>query len=256
MGLNISQFSRAITQMSAGEAVRIISSVLLLSVLTRVFSMYEFGIYRFILAIIGYGTIFALPGMVESMAQSVSKGFNSSLYWAAKYRFYGSLIFSVLVFGTIPVLYFLDKNSLIPYFLLMGIFFPFLKSFSDYSYFLQVKSKYRFGSFLISMYHVAISSSVVISAVLSKSLLITLTTYMLFSSLFSYLAFQFVRRRFTDKTEIEDPELYDFGMKLTSLVLSKFYELDMLHCFQKEFSGAPANSFIASGLAIHPATQF
>lgn len=174
----------------------------------------SYGIYKYVLSIIGILAIIALPGINISLARSIARGFEGSYFKALKIKFKWSLI--GLICGLfISGYYFFINNKIVGICLLTGsLAFPLLNGVLIYGPYLQGKKSFRKLSVYNSLYSIFLTFSLIIALLITKKVLFTIIVYFCASVIIQLIIFKQVFRyaALNDKTE---EETISFGKHLS-----------------------------------------
>ena len=211
-GMDIFYFAKSGFWMSLFNIAQILLSMIVSVCLARFLLPSDYGAYKFILSIFGVVAIFSLPGMNTAMAQSISRGFDSSFKKGIKERFKYSFLGSVaLIFVTLYLYKTLPSNFWV-YFIFLSIIFPFFYSFEFNSYFIgkeKFKLLAKYSIIKLSVY----SGSVLIALFLFKNLFWILFAHIFSISLICFLvSYKQIKKV---KGEKQDKDVIPYGKKLT-----------------------------------------
>lgn len=156
-------------------------SFVLLYIFANFLTQETFGIYKYILSLVGSLSFVTLTGLNSAVVQAVAKtGNNGILPYAVKLQLKWNFVFT-LVTGAAGGYYFLNGNQTLAYTLwLMAIAFPFDILLNTYGPFLVGKKDFKRGTLYGSTTNIVHVSALIIAALFSDNVLILLAVYILF----------------------------------------------------------------------------
>ncbi len=173
-----------------------------------------YGTYRYILALYSLVAISALPGIETSVAQSVARGYDSSLVRGAKTRFKWGLLgaFGCMLYAG----YLYTQGSMIMghLFILMGISLPFMESLSLYANFLNAKGQFRTSAIIDICTQLVSTTALVATLFLTKNIVVILAAYFIPYLICRGVAMIFVVRARAKESEY-DEGLNSYGRSMT-----------------------------------------
>ena len=196
-----------------------ISSVifgLLLSIsLTRFLSKEVYGLYSYIMSILGILTIFTLPGMNTAIVQAVAKGYDGVFIKGTKERLKWSTISSSILF-IMGIYYYVNKSQIIAKCLLFSSFiFPFYQATDTFQALLVGKKKFDMLAKYQSIIQVIPTIVIIIIIYYLRDLLIVIATYLVLISILKIIFF-FKSKKLIKNINI-DLTSFSFGRHLTFL---------------------------------------
>ena len=180
-----------------------------------------FGTFQYITSTIGIVAIFSLPAMEGTLTRAIAKGKEGMVVLCAKVKLKWSMIGSLISLG-ISSWYFIHQNHLLAFgFLLGALFMPLTRVFNLGLSFWQGKKKFD----IFSKYKIFINLSetvfIIVPILLTKNLVIVLTSYFVSRSLFRGIVY-FKTLRKTENSK-QDKETIPFGKHITLMSsLNKF----------------------------------
>ncbi|MEK7135014.1 MAG: hypothetical protein AAB735_01205, partial [Patescibacteria group bacterium] len=168
----------------------------------------------YILAWISVLGIFALPGMDKAVIQSVSNGFESSLFLGLKKKIrYGALgTLATLILGAY---YFYNGNQILAWAFFVGaVFIPFVNSFQIYNAFLLGKKYFKTQTLYLILSQLFIALTLITAIFLTQNIVYLVGIYLL-ANLIPSLIFFFKTRLLTKLTGPEDPGITSFAKHLS-----------------------------------------
>ncbi len=163
-------------------------------VLARQFSRYTFGEYNLVFSLLGMLSIFSLPGMMDSILNSVVRGLDKSFIEGTRLRFKASF-FSIPLILILAGFYFYQQQPTISLLLLLSLpIFPFYYSFKTYNVFLIGKEK--FSKLLVTASFTAMIAAVTVitSILIFRKIYITFLSFLLINSFLDLFFYFYVKR--------------------------------------------------------------
>ncbi len=173
----------------------------------------SYGLYKYVLSIIGIIVITALPGMNGSLARSIVRGYEGSVKKVIKTKFKWSIIGVMIGLG-ISMYYFYNENTVLGIsFLIAGILSPITSSFVYGPYF-EAKKMFKQAAIYSSISQILIAGLIIATLLFSPNVISLILVYFvslfLIQLTFFYLVFK--KNKLNDK---EDPEVISLGKHLS-----------------------------------------
>ncbi|MBU2524851.1 oligosaccharide flippase family protein [Patescibacteria group bacterium] len=144
IGLDLPYFVKNGFWLSLGHGVDTIKGVVLSVVFTNFLSKSIYGEYNLYLSILGILTIFALPGMNQSIIQAVSRGYDGTYFKAIITKAKWSILGTIALIGIAIYFYFFKSDAQISISLIMlAVIFPLYAISETYQEFFAGKKKFR-----------------------------------------------------------------------------------------------------------------
>lgn len=239
LSLDVRYFSKNSFLLFLRQVVMGLGGFALTFVLARQFSKYTFGEYNLTLALLGILSIFSLPGMMDSILNSVIRGFDKSLVEGTKLRLKSSFL-SIPVMLALAYFYFYNQQSTVSLLLLLAApIFPLFYSFKTYNVFLIAKEKF-FDLFIVAFITSIITASAVISTTLIfKKIYLTFLSFILINSLLD-VAFYFGIKKDIKKGAKKDLGMRKFGYFISFTVIVSLIVNNLDKAILSFFSGFSA----------------
>ncbi len=235
--------------MTFGQVISSILSLAVIIAFANLLPKETYGLYRYILSIVGLLGVFTLTGMNSAVTQAVAGGDSGALITSVKYQLKWNLLM-VVAFFTLGGYYLFngDQNMGVSL-LILGIFVPSTLALNTYGSYLEGVKNFKIASissiistivYVVGMLLVIYSSGEVIWLVIAYSLSTFLTT------LYFYL---YVLRRFKPVSN-PDTEALKYGKELTFIgfiapIASQADKITLAH-----FWGAAALASYSLALAV------
>lgn len=173
-----------------------------------------YGTYRYILALYSLVAISALPGLETSVAQSVARGYDSSLKSAMRSRFRWGLLGTFGCFVYAAYLFAHGSPVMAYLFIVMGAAIPFMESFALIANFLNAKREFKLSSFLDIGMQMVSTISLITTMVFTKNVVLILLAYFIPYIVCRLVAFVYISYTKTKESGI-DPGLHSYGRSMT-----------------------------------------
>jgi O-antigen/teichoic acid export membrane protein len=176
------------------------------------------GSYQFIISLFSLLSIFSLPGIKDSMLQSISNDYDSSLIIGTAYMIKYSLIgILILIIFSLYVLVFKNNFYLGYSILISSIFFPFFYTLDNYKIFLNAKKEFKKEFFYTSLTEVTKLIFVIfILLVFKNNFIIFICAFFVIQLIFYIIFFIKCKNRINNMVNI-DKDLFSYGWFLNKL---------------------------------------
>ena len=219
-----------------GQIFSAVSALILSVVFANILSPQLFGTYRYVLAMFAILTIPSLGGINTSVIGAVTRGFDGTLPAAVKIKFRWSALGSLGSLG-IAVYYLLQSNSeLASAFLILGIFLPFMESFSLFDSYLQGKKDFRLSSIFNTTGQVVSVVSLTATVLLTDKLFLIILAYLLPWSISRFVFYKILNKKITNPSVESDSLTFGKHLSVMGIIATIANYLDKLVLFN--FIGA------------------
>ena len=234
--------------LTAGNIIASAASFVLAIAFGNLLSKETYGIYKYILSILGLLVIANLPGMETSVARSVAQSrdgsFFDSLKAKIKWGFLGGLASLVLS----AYYYSNQNNTLALCFLIAAVFVPFMDSLQIYQAILNGKKLFKDSAKYTALGQIAVAGAMIIALLLTKNIFLIIVAYLLSSTLSRYIFLKITVSK-TKLNKTKDPAAVPFGIHLTlmnvvGMIADQLDKIIMWH-----FLGAAALAVYSFALA-------
>lgn len=200
--------------LTLGQVISSASSFLLAIAFANLLPKETYGIYRYILSIVGILSIPTLSGMNTTVTQAVARKYEGSIIPALKMKIYWGALGSLAGLILAGYYYFQGNATLAISFLVVSAFMPFMDSFTLYDSLLSGKKLFRISTNygIISQ----IISAVVLVSVLffTKNLFLILLAYFLTWTITRFIFLKITLKKFP-LNQNEDPKTLSYGKHLS-----------------------------------------
>ena len=213
----------------ASAGIAFISSLFFANIVSK--DLY--GSYKFIIASTSILATFSLSGMGSVVTQGVARGFEGILDKAVRTTLrFGTIIF-ISALG-LSIYYFLNKNYVLGFSMLIaGISLPFNQAYSLAGSYLLGKKEFKKVTVTNTASQFLTTTAVIISAITTKNLLITVATYFVFNTLTTIWVYIYTKRKF-NINDTQDHTLIPYGKHLSLMstfgtIANQFDKLLVFH---------------------------
>lgn len=219
--------------LSTGQFVSSASALITSIVFANLLAPEIFGIYKYIISIMGLLAITTLAGMDSAITQAVSRGFEGTLVPAIKTKMKWGLLgsgFSILI----AIYYYIAGNTTISLsFAVVALFMPFIESFDMYNSLLLGKKYFHTQTIYNSIKKIISLIAIILTVWLSKNIYLILFVY-LSSIILPNLYFLLKTVRSYKKNENIDKDAIPYGKRLSAIYILSLIttELDKILVFQ------------------------
>jgi len=238
--------------LTLGQVVSSGSSFFLAIAFANLLPKETYGVYKYVISILGILSIPTLLGISPAITQAVARGYDGSLIPAVKTKIYWGLLGSLASIILAGYYYLQSNNILAVAFLISSIFLPFMDAFSIYESFLQGKK--LFGTFTKFNIISQITAVVLMLGTLffTKNVLLLLFTYFLSWIIIRFIFFKYSLKKI-NANQNQDTNTISYGkhlslMGIVSTIANGFDKLLIFH-----YLGAPEVAIYS--IAIAPVEQ-
>jgi O-antigen/teichoic acid export membrane protein len=216
-----------------GQGFASIAALVLSIAFANLLSKDVYGIYKYILSIIGTLSIASLSGIDVALVQAIARNYEGGFIKGLKKKIAWGFIGSIIGFG-IGIYYFIQANNLLGYGIIIGcLFFPFMNAFRLYGSVLNGKKLFKAYSLYNVITQTGAASLLILTLFYTKNLLIILSVYFLANTLFNLLFLFFTWKKYPLNGN-EDPETGPYAMHLSAMDIINTIsgQLDKILVFQ------------------------
>ncbi len=216
-GIDLKYFLSGSYWTSIPNALEAISKLLVAVIFTRAVTPEIYGEYRFYMSILLTLVIFALPGMGDSIVQSVARKYYRSFIDGTRAMIKFSILGSLVFLAITIYFYVTGRTNLSIYFLLTSAFFPTLFSFRNYSSFLLGLEEYKKQAKYYSAQIIVMNLFFILAIALTRNLTIIILTYLVAGTVTNFIIYSMVKKEYAKeiKQSKKDPELIKYGKHLS-----------------------------------------
>ncbi|MEX1014867.1 MAG: oligosaccharide flippase family protein [Candidatus Paceibacterota bacterium] len=191
----------------------IIISFLLMVAFANWLPQEEFGIYQFVLSVVGILTVFSLPGINTSLTKSIAKNKEGALKEVFKTKIKWGLLGSLVIF-CVSAWYFLNGNNILGLsFFMAGIFFSPNKAFEIFSAYWNGKKRFDMYS-KYSIYSGTLATLLLIGTIyITDNVALIITAFFGGYAIFNFI-FYWLTQKQVENSET-DVETVPYGKSLT-----------------------------------------
>src|SRR3989344_3221294 len=204
--------------LTLGQNVSAASSFILAIAFANLLPKETFGLYKYVLSIVGILAISTLPGINTAIIQAVARGYEGSFMPSLKTKIQFGFLGGLLSLFLALYYYLNDNNNLALLFMIPGFFIPFMDSLSLYNYFLQGQKNFRSSTIYGIVSFTGVSVFLILVLFVTKNIFLITLAYFLLWTLFRLFFLIVTLRRFPPKEE-KTEETISYGKHLTLMDL-------------------------------------
>ncbi|MDD5626957.1 MAG: oligosaccharide flippase family protein [Patescibacteria group bacterium] len=200
--------------LTAEQVITSLAGILLAVAFANLLPKETYGVYRYVLSLVGILSVFSLSGMNTAIVRAVARGYEGVLAPAFKTRLRWGAAGGILSLG-LAGFYFLNNNlTLVFCFLVAAAFLPFMDSLTVYESFFEGKKLFKTRAlYNISIRIVATLASVA-TLVLTQNLFFILLVYFCLYTFLRLICFWMTIRKSSFKPK-QDLETISYGKHLS-----------------------------------------
>ncbi len=209
----------------------------------------EYGVYRYVLSLVGIISSFSLSGFGPAVSRAVAKGFDGSYLRGVKIILKWDIILVVITLGC-AIYYYAQQNYILGTSLVIAaLFTPFLDGFELSQAFLQGKKDFRASSTFQVIRSIIASAGLIITLFLTQNPIIIVVVYYTLHTLATGLNFLYTVTRYKPNSS-EEGHTIRLGNHMTvmNLMASVADRIDSILVFH--YFGAAQLAMYAFSLAI------
>ncbi len=210
-----------------------------------------YGLYKYVLSILGILSVFTLSGMTQATIRAVARGKDKILKSAAYFQLRWSFPF-IIITNSVALYYWLRGNHIISISLfILSLSTPLIQSFDAYAAFLTGKKDFRLSTILDSLGGTISSLGLVIALFFTKNLLVIIAAYAILNVAATIIPYWITARKYKSSDQEElDRETITYGTSLSFLSAAGVLvqQLDKVLIFKFAGSVELATYAIASAL--------
>lgn len=208
-----------------------------------------YGIYRYVISLVGVFGVSSLQGMGMAVIQAAARGQDGIILPALKTKIKFGLIGSLASFG-LAAYYALQNNlTLALSFIIVAGSVPFLNSLAIYISFLEGKKLFKKIATYEAIGQTIVSISLIIGLLITNNLLVILTIFLSSWILVRFIFLKQTLKAFPSKPDNFDPETISYGkhVSIPGILATLFGSIDNIILFH--FLGAAQLAIYSFALA-------
>ncbi len=202
------------TWLTIGQIVATASSFFMAIFFANFLSKETYGLYTYILSLVGILAIPTLSGMATATVQAVARGYEGSLVSAVKTKIKWGLLGTVASLVLAGYYYFSGNAILAISFLIVAGFLPLMEAFSLYDALLQGRKLFDVSVKFYVINQVIATISLIAAVFFTKNLFLILFAYFLPWALIRFIYFRIILKKFSPNQN-QDPQATSYGKHLT-----------------------------------------
>jgi len=216
LGLDLKYFVSGGFWKTIGTATTNILAAFLMIAFANFLPKETYGLYRYILSLIGILTMFSLTGMNVSVTQAVAAGNEGALKASVKYQLKWNLLM-IFASWTLAAYYLLQQNTDISIALfILGFITPFTYTFNTYGAYLEGKKDFKRKSIFLIWSSIIYVAGMLPAIYFGKKMLWLIAAYAI-TSFLSNLIFYIKTLKIYNPPKNKSPEAITYGRHLTYL---------------------------------------
>lgn len=216
-----------------GNGLSSLASLGLVYVFGNFISQHDYGIYQYVISIIGVISTITMPGINTAVIKAIADGSDMTFIDGLKTKIRWG-VFASAISLLIAIYYTINNDIVLSFsFFIISIFIPFFESFTIYSSFLEGKKDFKKSaiySFLISFVRVIVMIGVIL---ITKNIIIIIASYITITTIIRGVATFIVIQKINKKTNT-DKEIIKYGkhLSLMRIISGGISSLDNILLFQ------------------------
>lgn len=198
----------------AGHIVSVLSGLLLSIAFANLLPVETYGVYKYILSLIGLLSIPTLAGVTTALTQAVAKNFEGTLMPAIKVRIKWGLLGGLASLILSGYYYFNGNYALTISFLITGVFLPFMDPLNTYVSYLSGKKLFKTATKYNLITQTAIALITISVLYLTNNLFLIIFTYFASRTLINSILLKFTLIKYKPNDQTSD-EAIAYGKHLT-----------------------------------------
>jgi len=200
--------------LTLGQMVSVLAALLLSVAFANLLPKDTFGLYRYVLSVVGLLTIPTLSGMNTAVIQAVARRHEGVVLSALKTKIRWGLLGGLASIFLSGYYYFSNNPTLTICFLIAAVFLPFMDSFTLYGAFLEgkklfdISTKYKIFTQIVSVV------TLIITLFLTKDIFFVLFAYFIPYTLFRFVFLKITLKKFFPNQQ-KDPQTIPYGKHLS-----------------------------------------
>ena len=200
--------------LTLGQIVSSASSFLLAIAFANLLPKETYGIYKYVLSIMGILAIPTLSGMSTAITQAVARGYEGSFSPVLKTKIRWGLLGGLASLVLAGYYYFNGNTTLTISFLISAAFLPFMDSFGIYNALPQGRKLFGISSRYGIISQIAGVSTMITAVFLTNNLFIILLAYFIPWTLMRFIFLQITLKKFPPNQN-QDPKTISYGKHLS-----------------------------------------
>jgi O-antigen/teichoic acid export membrane protein len=200
--------------LTGGQIIATASSFLLAITFANLLPKETYGVYTYILSIVGILSIPTLSGMATAAVQAVARGYEGSLMPIVKTKIRWGLLGSIASLILAGYYYFLGNATLTISFLIVACFLPIMEAFGVYDNFLQGRKLFGVSVKFYIINQIIAVASLIAAVFFTRNLFIILLAYFVPWTLTRFIFFKIILKKFSPNQK-QDLQTISYGKHLT-----------------------------------------
>lgn len=196
------------------QVITSVAGILLAVAFANLLPKETYGVYRYVLSLVGILSVFSLSGMNTAIVRAVARGYEGVLVPAFKTRLRWGAAGGILSLG-LAGFYFLNNNlTLVFCFLVAAVFLPFMDSLTIYESFFEGKKLFKTRALYNIFIRIVAALASVATLILTQNLFFILLVYFCLYTFLRLICFWITIRKSSLNSK-QDLETISYGKHLS-----------------------------------------
>ena len=206
--------------LTSGQIISVGITLLLSIAFANLLPPATYGVYKFLLSIVGILTVFTLHGINSAVTQAVAQGYEGSLISGLKSKLRWGSLGSLAALGIFLYYFLRDNDTLASGFLIAALFVPFFETLTIYFSYLTGKKAFK-SSAKYKIMGDAVLALILISVLfITKNPLLILFVYLAITTISRFVFLKLTLKNFPPNKE-ENPQTIPYGKHLSLMGVIK-----------------------------------
>lgn len=202
-----------------GQGINGILSLILLIAFANLLPKETYGLYRYILSILGILNIFTLTGMNSAVSRSIARGNDGVLRPSVIYQLKWNSLMLIACLLLSGYYFIKDDTVLASSLCILGIFVPFTLAFGTYGAYLEGKKQFRTANIFSVISTFVYSVGILITVILSDEVIWLIAIYAITTFITSFVFYIYTIKKFNPPVADDTEGTLAYGRTLTFIRL-------------------------------------
>lgn len=202
-----------------GQGINGALSLILLVAFANLLPKETYGLYKYILSILGILNIFTLTGMNGAVSRSVARGNDGVLKPAVLYQLKWNSLMLVACLLLAGYYFIKDDTVLASSLLILGVFVPFTLAFGTYGSYLEGKKQFGTANIFSVISTFIYSIGILITIIVSDEVIWLIAVYAITTFISSFIFYLYTIKKFNPPVADNVEETLAYGRTLTYIRL-------------------------------------
>jgi len=196
------------------QGITSLAGILLAVAFANLVPKETYGVYRYVLSLVGILSVFTLGGMNTAIARAVARGSEGMLLPAFKTRLAWGIIGGIASLGAAGFYFSRGDIALVFCFLIAAFFLPLMDSLTLYESFWEGRKLFKTRAIYNIFVRIFAVAALAATLILTKNLFLILLAYFFFYTLFRFICFWIAIRK-AASCQKQDSETISYGKHLS-----------------------------------------